>query len=187
MPNTPVYGIPYDVLTDTPDGAALGAGIALGVETELVRIDADVAAVEARATILEAGQNVNGFFLFSPGESTGATTYANLGAGSSCSFTKRYAATRLLVSMTADFVTSATGRGVEFAVQIGATDYLVAPAHQALPASAVRLHTSGQIIISGIAASTFTVQGRWKCAGGAGTISRIVNDDYISCIISEIH
>ncbi len=41
---TPIYGLPYQGLTDSPNGASLGADLALAVETELARIDADIAA-----------------------------------------------------------------------------------------------------------------------------------------------
>jgi hypothetical protein len=44
MPTTPVYGLPYQALTDIPHGAALGRNLADAVEDELVRIDAGTAA-----------------------------------------------------------------------------------------------------------------------------------------------
>lgn len=44
MPSTPTYGLPYQSLTDPPDGPSLGEDLALAVETELVRIDGDIAA-----------------------------------------------------------------------------------------------------------------------------------------------
>lgn len=42
---TPVYGLPYQELGDAPDGPSLGEDLAGAVETELVRIDAAVAAI----------------------------------------------------------------------------------------------------------------------------------------------
>jgi hypothetical protein len=44
---TPVYALPYQVLTDPPNGADLGRLLALAVETELARIDAAAAAAAA--------------------------------------------------------------------------------------------------------------------------------------------
>jgi hypothetical protein len=46
VPTTPVYALPYQSLTDPPDGAALGEDLALAVEAELSRIDADIATLE---------------------------------------------------------------------------------------------------------------------------------------------
>lgn len=43
MPSTPVYGLRYQSLTDSPDGASLGEDLATDVEAELVRIDAAAA------------------------------------------------------------------------------------------------------------------------------------------------
>jgi hypothetical protein len=40
MAVTPVYSLPYQVLGDLPDGAALGHDLALAVEAQLARIDA---------------------------------------------------------------------------------------------------------------------------------------------------
>ena len=45
MAETSVYGIPYLEMGDAPDIPAATSGIAEAVETELVRIDADVTAV----------------------------------------------------------------------------------------------------------------------------------------------
>ena len=39
MPVTPVYSLPYQALSDAPDGAGLGEDLAFAVETELARID----------------------------------------------------------------------------------------------------------------------------------------------------
>lgn len=45
MANTPVYGIPYPVLGDSPNGPTQMQALALEVETELVRIDAAIATI----------------------------------------------------------------------------------------------------------------------------------------------
>lgn len=43
MPGTtPIYALPYDSLTDPPDGAGMGQSLAEAVEDELVRVDGDV-------------------------------------------------------------------------------------------------------------------------------------------------
>ncbi len=38
MPNTPIFGWPYQALTDAPDGAALGEDLALAIEATLVEL-----------------------------------------------------------------------------------------------------------------------------------------------------
>lgn len=43
MPDTPVYGLPYLAPSDPPDIASLGEDLADAVETELVRIDGELA------------------------------------------------------------------------------------------------------------------------------------------------
>lgn len=48
MPTTPVYGIPYPALGDPPNGSTQMQALALEVETELQRIDANVAAINAQ-------------------------------------------------------------------------------------------------------------------------------------------
>lgn len=45
--NTPVYGFPFPENTDPPDGPQQFEDLALGVETELVRIDGDVSTLQA--------------------------------------------------------------------------------------------------------------------------------------------
>lgn len=46
MPDTtPIYGLRYQELGDAPNGASLGEDLATDVETELVRIDANIAAI----------------------------------------------------------------------------------------------------------------------------------------------
>lgn len=51
MPTTPIYGLPYQALTDIPQGAALGRNLADGIEAQLARIDSDVADLMTLAQI----------------------------------------------------------------------------------------------------------------------------------------
>lgn len=48
MPNTPIYGLPYPSLTEPPDGPDQIQALAEAVETELSRIDGDVADLSTR-------------------------------------------------------------------------------------------------------------------------------------------
>jgi hypothetical protein len=45
---TPIYGLPYQLVSSSPNGAVLGQGLATAVEAELARIDAAEAALAAR-------------------------------------------------------------------------------------------------------------------------------------------
>lgn len=53
MPTTPTYALPYQGLTDPPNGATLGELLAKAVETELSRVDSAASAVSGRVTTLE--------------------------------------------------------------------------------------------------------------------------------------
>lgn len=50
MAQTPIYGLRYQVPSDSPDGATLGLNLASDVEDELVRIDAAAATTNANLT-----------------------------------------------------------------------------------------------------------------------------------------
>ncbi len=66
MPSTPIYSIPYQALTDPPDGAGLGAAGFLAVETQLARIDGVDTAQNTRigtaktVTVYQGVQSGNG-------------------------------------------------------------------------------------------------------------------------------
>lgn len=50
MATTPVYGIPYPVLGDAPNGPSQMQALALEVETELVRVDAAISTINGLDT-----------------------------------------------------------------------------------------------------------------------------------------
>jgi hypothetical protein len=56
MPQTPVYGLHYQALSDAPHGPNLGANLANDVEAQLVRIDG-VAAMQPDIQVLVASAN----------------------------------------------------------------------------------------------------------------------------------
>jgi len=173
--STTTYGLPYQELSDAPDGPDLGQNLAEAVEAELERIDADLF------------PNSVGFGEFAGStHSTTSGSYADLASPSSATIVKSLASTTLKVSLYVQFASSATDTGVEFAVRISGTDYLVAPYHQALPNDTARLTAAGTIFVTGISAGSHTVQVRWRRSSGAGTISRIINDDWISLVVEEV-
>jgi hypothetical protein len=52
VPVTPVYGLPYQGLSDTPDGPNLGEDLALAIEAQIARIDGVAAAAAARLAVV---------------------------------------------------------------------------------------------------------------------------------------
>lgn len=54
MPNTPVYGWPYQALSDPPDGAALGEDLSLAIEATMNAVDVRLGVAEADIAALEA-------------------------------------------------------------------------------------------------------------------------------------
>lgn len=77
MANTPVYGIPYPVLGDSPNGPSQMQALALKVETELIRVDAAIASINALDTSF-GGSTVDETFTsttFTPGGTVVGTTF----------------------------------------------------------------------------------------------------------------
>lgn len=82
---TPVYGLPYQELGDAPDGPALGEDLAVAVETELVRIDADVAAINGLSHAFNGSSNAETNFqntTFAAGSTTVGAAFVAPPSGS---------------------------------------------------------------------------------------------------------
>lgn len=94
MASTSVYALPFQALTDPPNGAGLGQDLAEAVETELARIDAEIAANEVHLV--------------------GGKRYTSAGNAVS-----GVAATEVLVNMDSGLVTLAPGRQYRIPVRIG--------------------------------------------------------------------
>lgn len=181
MAVTPIYGIPYQSLTDPPNGATLGSALALEVEAELQRIDAAKAATDA---VLAAAAGINGVAIAS-GTTTSAT-YVDLPATSSFSFTKTQASSRLSIAFhITSFVAGAVGTVVRFAVQINGVDYDIC--HAAPSTASVREQSSGVTLTpAGIPAGTYTVKGRWRRVSGAGTPTLDGAFEWLSIQVREV-
>ena len=74
MATTPIYALPYQVLADAPDGAALGQGEMLAVEAQLARIDAAASALAATTAAGLAAAARGYIGSTSPTSATTATT-----------------------------------------------------------------------------------------------------------------
>lgn len=87
MPTTPVYGLPYPSLSDSPNGPAQFQALAQAVETQLQRLDS----VPAAVTATDAGA-----------VSTASTTFTNLAGDPGVAFTAPPSG-RVLVSIGSAF------------------------------------------------------------------------------------
>lgn len=109
--------------------------------------------------------------------SSSYSSMAGTGSVTSFSFTKRFATTRVRIDMSATFYTSTTACGARFGVLVNGTDYDVCQLAGNVPVAVTHLPAAGFAYIpSGLAAGSYTVQGRWKWIGSTGTLTRDNND-----------
>lgn len=132
---------------------------------------------------------VNALAVTSGTDTTTSSSYANLaGTGSvtSFSFTKRETVTRIKVFIAASFSAVANNAAVTFGVRINGVDYDVV---QLAPGSGATGTATGVAFIgaSVVAAGTYTVQGRWKRAAGAGTPTRSVDNNWLTIYCEEVN
>jgi hypothetical protein len=119
-------------------------------------------------------------------DTTTSATYVNMaGTGSvtTFSFTKRTANTRVKLEMNAGFTNAVGTSLVDFALQIGGTDYQMGHTIQLVVTATQQF--SGVRIVSGIPAGVYTVQCRWRREGGSGTPTRGSNE-WLSASAEEI-
>jgi hypothetical protein len=117
-------------------------------------------------------------------DSTTSASYVNTVGTTSFSFTKDFTNTRVKLDMHITSQVSIAATGTRFGVSLNGTDYDVC---QMVNAQAnIRAQASGTTFIgSGLAAGTYTIQGRWKRVSGTGTCQRFVTDDWISISAME--
>lgn len=119
----------------------------------------------------------------STGTST-VTSYANLPATSSFSFTKLLDDSDLRIDMHISCWSSGAGSTTpRFGVQISSTDYDMCGS--LINTASEHVAFSGTRIITGLAAGTYTIQGRFKRVSGTGTIT-VDSGDWISLAASEV-
>jgi hypothetical protein len=112
-------------------------------------------------------------------DTTTSDTYANMagtGALTSVSITKLGTGTRIRVAMSVTFSSSVGGLGGQFGVLVNGVDTDVCKLSNSVPAASTHLPASGWNYISGLAAGTYTVQGRWHRTAATGTLTRDGND-----------
>jgi hypothetical protein len=121
---------------------------------------------------------VNGQAVTSGSDTTSSTAFVNMagtGSQTSFSFTKRFASTRVFVMISAGFFTGNGAIGPKFGVLINAVDYEICRQRGAITANA-HLSVSGHRYITGIAAGTYTVQGRWAAVDAGAGLTRDIGD-----------
>lgn len=120
----------------------------------------------------------NGASMSAGSDTTTSATYVNMaGTGSTTSVvaTKKSTGTRLLVEVAMSFFVTVNDTTTRFGVNVNAVDYDIFRLAATVPVN-VHVFISGFNYISGLAAGTYTIQGRWRRDGGTGTCSRDVND-----------
>lgn len=111
-------------------------------------------------------------------DTTTSATYANMagtGSTTSFSFTKVLTATNLLVTVHAGFLAATNSAIARFGVLVNGVD---TDCCQDIQTTGNYIGVSGFGIITGLAAGTYTIQGRWRRVGGAGTCTRDTNTWY---------
>ena len=129
--------------------------------------------------------NISNIAVTSGTDTTTSSSYVNMaGSGSvtSVSFTKVLSVTNIKVSMAVGWENASNTSLVKFGVLVDGTDYDVC--QSILNATLTIGFAAGDVIITGVAAGTYTIQGRWKRAGGTGTPSRSVNE-WFSMTVAE--
>ena len=156
--------------TDSPDGASQIGALADAVDSAL--------AAAANVVNVAGAASVN--------DSTVSGSYASLtSTNTSVSFTKKLASTAIRVDLHMSAGSSATATTTVIGVLINGVDYDVIQ-FKFDPAN-TRFNLSGTAIVaSGLAASTYTVQIRWKRTAGAGTVQRFTPDDWQSMTVAEV-
>lgn len=133
-----------------------------------------------------AGVNANA--CTSGTDTTTSATYVNLagtGAQTSFNFTKVETATRIMVTMHASFTAVTANALPRFGVRINGVDYDVV---QAAPSGVGDTTTaSGIAFVTGVAAGTYTVQGRWKRQAGSGTPTRTADNNWLTIVCEEVN
>lgn len=186
MANTPIYNLPYQSVSDTPNGPVLGQALATAIEAQLVTLNAAVAAVAAASPA--AGRSVrrtiaadNNF-----GNPVAYTVLPQSADRSALTiaFVKTKAATRLTLGVAGTLVlASGVPQRLFIGLRIGGVDYDVG--EFASPVAAVnRVMAAGFAEISGLAAGTYTIEPVIRSATAAA-VNLYTTDDFVSYTVRE--
>lgn len=109
-------------------------------------------------------------------DTTASASYVNLagtGSVSSFNFTKVLTATRIKVEIALGWQCITATANIQGGVLVNGTDYDCVKGGAQISQNVI---SPGFVIISGLAAGSYTVQGRWKRILGTGTPTRSVNE-----------
>lgn len=117
-------------------------------------------------------------------DSSTSSSFANLAGTSSFDITKGSSGSRLKVAMQATaFLSAGSNTRLEWAALVDGVDNVVTNTF----INPTLTHTlfAGAVYISGLAAGTYTIQGRWRRVSGAGTLAR-GSDDWLHMSAIEL-
>jgi hypothetical protein len=120
----------------------------------------------------------------SSGGTTASATYANLPGTTSVAFTKKSAATKLVVTINTAMSTTVANTSVRLGINIDSTDYDCVTVHINPPNQHTQM--SCTFVISGPTAGAKTVQARWRRTLGTGTLVMDTND-WTNVTVTETH
>jgi hypothetical protein len=119
---------------------------------------------------------------------TTSTSYVDMPATSSVTVTKKSASTRLKVTMSVSAYLSGSGGTLGFGIKAGGVDYDMLKINYATSPNELLVHKPGPIgvkYVSGLAAGSQTVQGRWKVLAGTGT-GNLDSGDWVTIDVQEV-
>lgn len=151
-------------------------------DTDLGRLGAAVLGTSGRFQVGGSAKDVaastlaNAAGLYAGSNTSTSTSYANLGSPASiASFIKQFTATAIIVWFNTTVTAVTAAAAPKFGVQINGVDYDVCLLNEILVGD--NLQCSGVAIVApGLAAGTYTIQGRFKRNGGTGTVTLNTND-----------
>jgi hypothetical protein len=117
--------------------------------------------------------------------STTSATFANMPGNPTLPFTKKYPAslTNLKAELTTGAFSSAINTGVAFALLIDGNDRQIMSL--LINVAAAHVYFGSTILLTGLAANTYSAVGRWRRVSGAGTLQSDGND-WTSITLDEV-
>lgn len=177
------------VVPDVPRLASVGALVGDAVQVQVYRGSMLVVGLAATQPTpnLASSTSINNSGPTSGQDDVAASAFEDMGGTGtlvSFSFTKRYADSKIQVSMHAScYCVNASPNNIIFGVRINAVD---TPMFRIIvPNLNERRYSSGINNITGVPAGVYTVQGRWRRESGTGT-GRRDSGDWFSMAATEV-
>lgn len=165
MPNTPIFGWPYQALTDAPDGAALGEDLALAIEATMQDVISSIAEISEQVT---------------QGTTTSTSFTATLTGGTACSVVFTAPLSGKVLIKNASLVSNSSTSSSLCSWRLG-TGSTPGGGIEVLPASDNRsvrvqgtnvIRGSDEYLVTGLTpGATYNVQQMFRVIGNTGTFS----------------